>query len=91
MNGATAETAFATARVSERHPLVILRIAAGWTQGELARRSCVSMRAIQVIEKRHVSPYMATRRRLLEALGVPLSRHRELFGEFTNRRVKSAR
>ena len=91
MTAATLSTAYTAARYSERHALVTLRVAAEWSQGELARRSGVSIRAIQAIETRHVQARMATRRRLLDAFGVPLSRHRELFGPFPDQRVKSVR
>lgn len=71
----------------ERHPLYVLRLAADLTQSELALLSGVSLRAIQTIEARHVGPYMDTRRRLLAALDVQFSRHREIFGPRKGARV----
>jgi len=91
MTAATVATAFTAARLSQRHGLVILRLAAGWSQRELARRARVSEHTLSTIEQRHRPPSMPVRRRLLHALGVPLGRHFELFGQLPSRQVKSVR
>jgi len=82
VTAATAQTAFEAARLSERHPLALLRIAADLTQLGLAKRAKVAWRTVGSIERRELRPQMATRRKILAALGVPLARQSEIFGPF---------
>lgn len=50
------------------------------TQRQLANTSGVGLRTIVNIENRHSQPRMEIRKQLLEALGIPMDRHREIFG-----------
>lgn len=60
--------------------LAHLRKAKGLTQADLADRAGLSPAAISSIESGRHLARADTRRRLCKALGVPYSRHEELFG-----------
>ena len=62
----------------------------GWTQNELARRAGVSARTIHAIEKGR-SCRQATKRSILNALGVPWEMRNEYFQRARSvRRVSAA-
>ena len=62
------------------HPLRSLRLAAGLTQTELAKLSGVTAATINRIETRRTLARITTRRRISNALRVPLSSNLEVFG-----------
>jgi transcriptional regulator with XRE-family HTH domain len=55
------------------------RQALGWTQSQLARRAGISTRTIHAVEK-GLTCRQATKRLILNALGVPWDLRREYFG-----------
>ena len=57
-----------------------LRLARGWTQEDLERRSRVSRRTIHGIEAGSVRPRAPTRKKLLAALGLEWNRQADVFG-----------
>jgi transcriptional regulator with XRE-family HTH domain len=62
------------------------RQALGWTQNELAQRANVSPRTIHAVEKGRPCR-QATKRQILNALGVPWDLREEYFGARPVRRV----
>lgn len=62
------------------HPLALARAKLQWSQDKLAVEAGVSSDTISNIELRKRVPFLCTRRKLLEALGVPWGRQREVFG-----------
>lgn len=62
-----------------KHPLQAAREAAMVSKAELARRTGLSTLTIDRIEAGHDSR-IATRRRILEALGIPLDKRDTIFG-----------
>lgn len=65
-----------------------LRIARGWSQEELARRARVAARTVHAAEKGEFATRMHIRRRILAALHVPLSAHRDVFGPLPAKRAR---
>ncbi|MBW2389240.1 MAG: helix-turn-helix transcriptional regulator [Deltaproteobacteria bacterium] len=55
------------------------RQALGWTQSQLARRAGISTRTIHAVEK-GMTCRQATKRLILNALGVPWDMRKEYFG-----------
>lgn len=62
------------------HRLARMRGERLWTQEELARRSGVCVRTVQMVEA-GAACRVTTKRRLLGAFGVELAQWREVFGE----------
>src|SRR5215831_17125191 len=68
------------------------RLAAGLTQEELAERAGLSARGVQDLERGlRRSPYPATTRRLVEALGLADTERAVLFGAVDRRLTNQAR
>jgi transcriptional regulator with XRE-family HTH domain len=65
------------------------RQALGWTQSQLARRAGISTRTIHAVEK-GMTCRQATKRLILNALGVPWDMRNEYFGPMV-RSVRSVR
>ena len=63
-----------------------LRLARGWTQEDLERRSGVSRRTICYLESGRVKAQAPTRKKLLAALGFEWSRHVDVFGPLGSER-----
>lgn len=62
------------------HKLRLLRERKGWTQQDLAHEAGVSASSVANIEQNTTSPTLATRRKLLQALGASFRRHVSIFG-----------
>jgi transcriptional regulator with XRE-family HTH domain len=72
--------------MASRLTLRELRLANGWTQPQLAKRSGVSKRTIAYIEAGTVRPQAPTRKRLLRALSVHFDNHPLVFGPLKGKR-----
>lgn len=62
------------------HPLRILREQLCMTRADLAAKAKVSLRTLHGVENSEYPPRLKTRARILEALGIPLDQHLEIFG-----------
>lgn len=71
------------------HPQRILREEKLLTQAQLAKRAGIAVRTVVAIETSAYPPRMATRRLILQALGVPHEQHLEIFGPLPSFRRKS--
>jgi DNA-binding XRE family transcriptional regulator len=77
--GANMEGTTPAPKGSSMNRIRAARQALGWTQTELARKACVSTRTIHAVEKGR-SCRQATKRHILNALGVPWEMRDEYFG-----------
>ena len=64
----------------ERHPLTQLRLAQGWTMGELASLAGICANTVCNIERGNTCPRPFVRQNLLAVFEIPESAHLEIFG-----------